>query len=104
MSLEERTLERIAKEFPLAQQASVFECLSSYTGPEAERVSWDILELSKGNLERIKQNVKVAQTDYRDILYWAEYFESDEMVRGCDRKKQIDEILAKWGNKKGGKK
>ena len=54
MSLEQRTLERIAREFSAADQALVIELLSGYSGPETGRVAWDILELSKGSLENVR--------------------------------------------------
>ncbi len=38
-----------------------------------------------------------AQTDYRDILYWAEYYENDPLLRGRDPKQMVDEIISKWG-------
>jgi hypothetical protein len=98
--LEQRTLERIAREFSAEEQASVIELLTSYSGPENGRVRWDILELSKGSLEKVKQYVATAQTDYRDILYWAEYYDRDPLLRDRDPKKMVDEILAKWGEKK----
>jgi hypothetical protein len=40
-----------------------------------------------------------AWSDYRDILYWAEYYENDSMLRGRDPKQLVEEILAKWGDK-----
>jgi hypothetical protein len=39
--------------------------------------------------------VQNTQTDYR-----AEYYENDPMLRGRDPKKLVEEILAKWGEKK----
>jgi len=100
MDLDERSIERIARDFSVSDQASVIELLSSYSGPESGRVTWDILELSKGSLEKIRQYVQAAQTDYRDVLYWAEYYDHDPMLRGRDAKKMVEEIIARWGNKK----
>jgi hypothetical protein len=100
MDLEQRSIERVTKEFSVAEQASVIELLSGYSGPESGRVTWDILELSKGSLENIRRFTKAAQIDYRDILYWAEYYEKDPMLRGRDPKQLVEEILAKWGEKK----
>jgi hypothetical protein len=100
MNLEQRTQERIAKDFPEPDQASVVELLGSYSGPEAARVQWDILELSKGSLDKLRLYIQAAQTDYRDILYWAEYYESDPLLRGRDPKQMVDEIIAKWGEQK----
>jgi hypothetical protein len=98
--LEQRTLDRITREFSAEEQASVIELLNSYSGLERGRVTWDLLELSKGSMEKVKQYVAAAQTDYRDILYWAEYYDRDPLLLGRDPKKLVDEILAKWGEKK----
>lgn len=99
MSLEHRALERIAQEFSGADQASVIVLLGSYSGPEPDRVYWDILELSKGSFEKVKHYVEAARVDYRDILYWAEYFDNDPMLRGRDPRQLVFEILDKWGKK-----
>lgn len=99
MGLEQRTLDRIVKDFSTAERASVIELLSGYSGPENGRVTWDILALSNGSLENITRFAKAAQIDYRDILYWAEYYENDPMLRGRDPKKLIEEILTKFGEK-----
>jgi len=40
---------------------------------ERERVQRAILTLSKGDLDLLRHHVEVAQQDYRDVLYWAEY-------------------------------
>jgi hypothetical protein len=100
MSLEQRTLERIAKEFPVSEQAAVIELLSSYSGPEAGRIAWDVLKLSKGTLEGVRHFLQEAKTDYRDVLYWAEYYDTDPMLRGRDPKQMVEDIIAKWGNRK----
>src|SRR6266480_2709793 len=94
MSLEERTLARIIKEFGDANQAIVADLLRSYYGREQERVCWNILELSKENLDSVRQYVEAARIDYRDILYWAEYFDNDPMIAGRDPKQLVEEILA----------
>src|ERR1700747_2222105 len=72
-SMEQRILERIREEFQEPDLDGVIEMLASYSGPESDRVRWDILELSKGELGKIGEYVKAAHSDYRDILYWAEY-------------------------------
>ena len=100
MSLEPRSLERIARDFSAAEQLVVIELVSGYSGPEAARVVWDILELSKGSLEKVRQYLQAAQTDYRDVLYWAEYYATDPMLQGRDPKQMVDGILRKWGDKK----
>ena len=97
MALEQRTLARISKDFPAAEYPNVIAILNSYGGPEAGRVIWDILELSKGSIEKVRQYLEVARKDYRDILYWAEYYDNDPLLRNGDPKQMVDEILAKWG-------
>jgi hypothetical protein len=94
-----RILERIRREFHGEDQNCVLELLASYSGPESDRVRWDILELSEGKLEKIGEYVKAAQTDYRDILYWAEYYKNDPLLRGRDPRQIADEIINKWGRK-----
>jgi len=84
----------------MSDQAPVIELLSGYSGPEAGRIGWDILQLSKGSLESVRHFVQAAKTDYRDVLYWAEYYDTDPMLRGRDPKQMIDDIIAKWGDKK----
>jgi|ERR1043166_2851879 hypothetical protein len=100
MNLDQRTLERIAKEFPVSDQPVVIELLSSYSGPEGSRIAWDVLQLSKGALESVRHFVQAAQRDYRDVLYWAEYYDNDPMLRGREPKQMIEDIIAKWGDKK----
>jgi hypothetical protein len=99
MSLEPRAQERIAREFRESEQACVTELLSGFTEAGAGRLTWDILELSKGSLERLRYYVEVAKRDSRDILYWAEYYDTDPLLRGRDPRQMVDEILAKWGKK-----
>jgi hypothetical protein len=100
MNLEQRSVERIEREFFASERAAVTELLTGYSGSESGRVIWDILELSQGSLEKVRQYVQAAQTDYRDVLYWAEYYDSDPLLRGRDPKQFVADILAKWGSKK----
>lgn len=100
MSLERRAVERIVREFSDKERDKVIQLLNSYAGPEIGRVTWDILQLSNGSLEQVKHYAAVAHRDYRDILYWAEYYDNDPMVRGRDPKQIVDEIVSRWENKK----
>jgi hypothetical protein len=99
MNLEPRTLDRIGREFPVAERAAVIALLNSYSGPEAPRVVWDILELSNGDVGSARTYVQAAQADYRNVLYWAEHYEEDQLMRTRDPKLMIDEILAKLRKK-----
>ena len=97
--MEQRILERVSREFQDSDRDAVVQLLESYVGPESDRVKWDILQLSKGSVAKVREYIQAAQTDYRDVLYWAEYYKDDPMLRGRDPKKMVDEILAKWGKK-----
>ena len=98
MNLEPRTLERIAKEFPPDQQSRVVELLRGYAGKEPERMVWDILHLSKGSMADVRHYLEAARADYRDVLYWAEYYGTDPLMQGRDPKQVAAEIIAKLGN------
>jgi hypothetical protein len=97
--MEQRIIERVGPEFEGPDQNRVLDLLASYSGAESDRVRWDILKLSKGKLEKIGEYLKAAQTDYRDIFYWAEYYQNDPMLRDRDPKQMVDEIIAEWGSK-----
>ena len=97
--MEQRIIQRIGREFQEPDQNHVLELLASYSGAESDRVRWGILELSNGKLEKIGKYLKAAQTDYRDVLYWAEYYQNDPMLRDRDPKQMVDEIIAEWGSK-----
>ncbi len=98
MTLERRLRVRVAKDFAEADRTAVLELLCSYDGSEPDRVRWDILELSKGSLVKVREYVEAARVDYRDVLYWAEYFQNDPMLKGRDPKQLVGEILEKWGD------
>lgn len=93
--MDEQTLAQIRGEFPAAEQAGVAAILRKYEGPEPVRVVRDILKLSNGSAEAVARYAQFAQRDYRDILYWAEYYETDPLVRGRDPRELVQEILRK---------
>jgi hypothetical protein len=47
--------------------------LGDYTSKEPERVRRAVLTLADGDIGRLRHFIDVAQQDYRDVLYWAEY-------------------------------
>jgi len=55
----------------------VLATLAEYGGEswhrEQERVLRDVLLLADGNADEVARLVAYAKTDYRDVLYWAEY-------------------------------
>lgn len=44
---------------------------------EIERVHIGILDLAQGDVAKVLNYVKAARQDYRDILYWAFYYDDD---------------------------
>lgn len=98
MALERRLRVRIAKEFAETDRVAALSLLEGYAGREPDRVRWDILELSKGNLEKVREYLEAARIDYRDVLYWAEYFQTDPMLKERDPKQLVDEVLEKFGD------
>jgi hypothetical protein len=51
-NVEPHILERIRQEVRSADRNCMIELLASYSGPESDRVRCDILELSKGKVEK----------------------------------------------------
>ena len=69
----DHVLTKIAHTFPNHDPAQILALLDNYDEPEHESVQLAILKLSKGNLDTLRWDVKVAKEDYRDVLSWAEY-------------------------------
>lgn len=64
---------KIASDFPNESQASVLALLDEYEGPERVRVIRCAIHLAKGSTDRLFDLLGSAGTDYRDVIYWAEY-------------------------------
>lgn len=66
--------------------------------PERERVQLAIIELSGGSKDKILRYVRIAKTDYRDILAWKQLGPLQE----AEGKKLQDEaraLIEKWGKR-----
>jgi hypothetical protein len=63
---------RISRDFSGDAALAVEDLLATYDDRERERVHLAILDLSRGELERVRHNVGRALTDFRDVLLWAE--------------------------------
>ncbi len=57
---------------------------------ETERVQIAVLKLSDGDLEKLRENVKAAKNNYRDILAFAEY--PEQMSRDTWRMSDKEEV------------
>jgi hypothetical protein len=78
---------RIATDFPAADRAEalrLLELLASEVGGQP-RVLRCVLFLARGDLARLAHNADRARSDWRDVIYWAEYDEQDRRVRDFDR-------------------
>ena len=63
---------------------------------ERERVQLDILKLSDGNEEKVREYVAVAKRDYRDVLFWAEYPEESRLDTP-EKRQRVRKIFEKFG-------
>lgn len=78
-------LHRIATEFRAEEIRDVVQTLEAYQGPERDRIARCILFLSRGSLRQLKENAERARSDYRDVIYFAEYDEEDRHVHDFSR-------------------
>jgi hypothetical protein len=92
-SLDQRALDRINADYPASESDAIRDLLVAYAGPERDRVIWDILELSRGDSQKLLHFLHCAHLDYRDILYWAEYYDNDPMLKDRDARELIDEMI-----------
>ena len=71
MSLSPRIVAAIEKYFPESERATVAELLAGYTGSAregSERIHGLILRLSRRDVERVRELLRIAQHDYRDLI------------------------------------
>lgn len=71
---------KIAADFAREPLRDVLALLDEYRGAEKLRVIRCIVYLAKGSIDRLLQLVGTAQTDYRDVVNWAEY-DHDRRIR-----------------------
>lgn len=98
----EDVIQTVAALFPEADQGKILAILDEYGAqsyePEADRVKLAIAVLSGGSEERLRHFLKMAKTDYRDVLAFVETGplppETGEKLR-----KAATEVLQKWGKR-----
>ena len=76
--ISDRLLAAITRYFPTHAPADIMQVLNLY-GVESyelehERVKLAILKLSEGDPDKLQYYLDSAKRDYRDVLYWAEYY------------------------------
>ena len=63
---------------------------------ERERVQLDILKLSVGSEEKVREYVAVAKRDYRDVMFWAEYPEESRLDTP-EKRERVRKMFEKFG-------
>ena len=85
--------------FPKESWGRVLEMLDCYGVKsyerERERVQLDILKLSVGSEEKVREYVAVAKRDYRDVLFWAEYPEESRLDTP-EKRKRVRKMFEKF--------
>lgn len=73
----ELVMKKSKEVFPQEDRTMVMSLLDQYGGEpheqERERVQLAILKLSDGDMEKLRERIKVAKEDFRDVLAYAEY-------------------------------
>ena len=75
---------RIAADFHAKDRESalfVIRTLGAELDREGPRILRCVVSLSCGELSLLAHNADQARSDYRDVIYWAEYDEQDRQVR-----------------------
>ena len=63
----------IKRDFGVAMFEHVTAELDGYGSTNPARVRLAILKLAGGDIEKLRKHVKVANSDWRDVIAWAEY-------------------------------
>ena len=80
-SLPADVVRKIASDFPNEPLGIILALLDDYGGPERLRVIRCVIYLAEGNADKLLEFIGSARTDYRDVIYWAEYDGSDRKIR-----------------------
>ena len=99
-ALSQPVLDLIRSTFPAADYATVSALLQSVHWAPApavdERVHLDLLELSAGNLEGLRELVATAHVNWRDIILAAEFdVVGDQIIQNERGKRRIAELASR---------
>lgn len=70
--LEDDIIKRIKQDFGKENVSKVEDYLNNKLDEKSDRIQRCILHLSQGSFEKLQHNIKCANTDYRDVIWWAE--------------------------------
>jgi len=94
VDLEPDITQQIEKEFSSTLSSSVRETLAPLEAvPEFQRVARCVLFLAGGDEDKLAHFVTAALSDYRDVIWWAEYDGQEERVRDFARPSTDGDIL-----------
>jgi hypothetical protein len=86
----------IAASFAPDQRTAAIDLVASYVGRERERMQRALLALADGDLRSLADMTKLAHSDYRDVLYWADYTGAKKLTSDVAREK-LHEKFGKLG-------
>jgi len=69
---------KLEADFGPDDMATVRNLLAEYKGKESPRVIRCILHLAEGDTNKLLHFINAANSDYRDVIYWAEYDKGDQ--------------------------
>ena len=69
---------KLEADFEPDYMATVRSLLDKYRGKERYRVIRCIIHLAEGDTDKLLHFINAANSDYRDIIYWAEYDKGDQ--------------------------
>jgi predicted Fe-Mo cluster-binding NifX family protein len=94
----ELVMEKAKDVFPKEDVSKIMSILDEYGvesyEQERERVQLAILKLSEGDMKELKESVKAAKQDYRDVLAYAEFpleMKSETLKLDAEKAKEIRE-------------
>lgn len=82
--------------FAEAARPDALAALRRYRGPETPRVHRALLALSGGKVRELRGMVDVANGDYRDVLYWAEYPYDSTRGTAQEKRAAVRRMAARW--------
>jgi hypothetical protein len=85
VNLAKDILDRARSDFAGGDHEETIKLLQAYSGPETDRVQRCVLYLSGGEPEKLKHFLQTAQSDYRDVILFAEYDSASQRVRDFSR-------------------
>jgi hypothetical protein len=104
LPLSEPVLARVAADYSPEHRAEVERLLAYYGADpnhsEVERIRIAILDLAERDIAEVPDYVRAALNDYRDVLYWAYYYDVDpfwvlsELIDGLVKTRRLTKTQA----------